>query len=274
MGATTLHKRDRPIFYVYEYWRPDTGRCFWVGKGHGDRATRRCKRNFYFDNVVAVLERNGLSFDVRIVRGAMTEREALDFEISQIAYRRSQGEPLTNMTIGGEGVCGLTHSEETRRALSEISSRTLIGRPVSEETRAKMSAAHAGRNKGVPNPEHSVRLKGRKHSTEHKAKISESGKGRKHSPEALAKMAAARIGRKASPETREKLRISHLGIAITTETRERMRQAHRARRDGPQGQIDKEKRGAIMRALWADPAYREAVLSARAARRASKLKRA
>ena len=53
--------------------------------------------------------------------------------------------------------------------------------------------------------EQRTRLKGRKLSPEHKAKISAAGKGRKLSPEHIAKMSAARKGKTLSPETRAKV---------------------------------------------------------------------
>ena len=46
-----------------------------------------------------------------------------------------------NLTDGGDGVCGLVHSEETKRKLSEGN----VGKVVSEETRRKLSEAATGR---------------------------------------------------------------------------------------------------------------------------------
>ena len=53
-------------FYVYEHWRPDTGACFYVGKGNGDRAFRVKKnRNRHHANIVAKLEKDSLQVEVR-----------------------------------------------------------------------------------------------------------------------------------------------------------------------------------------------------------------
>jgi NUMOD3 motif len=209
MGAITPAKRDQPIFYVYEYWRPDTGECFWVGKGHGDRAHRFRKRNFHFDNVVAKLRRDGLDYEIRIVRKGLTEAEALALEVWAIARWRAVGAPLTNITDGGEGVTGHKHSEATRAKLSVARKGKIMG-PHSEETRRKIGLSHIGKCTG-PHPEHSARLKGRKHTAEHCAAISAGLTGREVSPETRAKLSVSNTGQERSPETCEKLRISHLG---------------------------------------------------------------
>lgn len=61
------------------------------------------------------------------------------------------------------------------------------GKPLSEEHKAKISAAHIGM----------------KHTAETKAKISCLNKGRKHTAETKAKMSASHKGRKRAPFTAE-----------------------------------------------------------------------
>jgi len=86
------------------------------------------------------------------------------------------------------------------------------GKTLSEETKAKMSAARKGRP-GKPQSEEtkakkSAALKGRPRSDETKAKISEASKGRTHSEETKAKIGAARKGRPGktrSEETKAKM---------------------------------------------------------------------
>jgi hypothetical protein len=92
---------------------------------------------------------------------------------------------------------GTTLSEEHKAQISS----TLMGHAVSDETRAKNSAAHLGHeawNKGLPkelNP-----LTGRTMSEEHKAKIGESQKGKVIPAETRAKISATLTGRKLAPE--------------------------------------------------------------------------
>ena len=75
-----------------------------------------------------------------------------------IAFYRSSGEALTNLTDGGEGTLGHTQSSEVRakrsvsmkRACSSPEfrkrrSEQLMGHPVSEDTRRKIASRHIGR---------------------------------------------------------------------------------------------------------------------------------
>ena len=100
-------------------------------------------------------------------------------------------------------------SEETKAKLSSImktrvytgqalenmqeANRKRRGRPISEETRAKLKA-HAEKRKGVPISE------------ETRAKISAGHKGKVTSEETKAKLRAANLGKKMSEETRAKLK--------------------------------------------------------------------
>lgn len=78
--------------------------------------------------------------------------------------------------------CGEEKNEQEFRPGRHTCKECYALRPIrvmSDEWRAKISAA----KKGKKNPEHSLRLKGKKHSAEHKLAISESLKGRKYSIE-------------------------------------------------------------------------------------------
>lgn len=197
-------------FYVYEHWRPDRDICFYVGKGHGDRAWRTTtgKRNRYYRNITAKLARLGMCVEVRLVASMLTENDALRIEIERIAFWNCAGIKLANLTAGGEGTVGLKHSEETRRKIKEKRARQKIKH--SDETKAKISVANRiSHPKGRKNPEHSARLKGRKLSAQHREKISRGLKGRICSIETRAKIAAAHKGRKRSDITRERLRAAH-----------------------------------------------------------------
>jgi len=75
-------------------------------------------------------------------------------------------------------------------------SKTLIGHPVSPETREKLRKAGLGKPGN---------MKGCKHSEETRKKISEAGKGRIATPESNAKRRATLKGRYFSPEHRKKI---------------------------------------------------------------------
>jgi hypothetical protein len=97
-------------------------------------------------------------------------------------------------------------------------------RPLSPETRARMSAAHKGR------PGHPV-------SAETRAKMAAAHKGRALSPAHRAKMSAAHKGHEVSPETRAKLAAALKGHEVSPETRARMSAAKKGRRRGIPGSV-------------------------------------
>lgn len=187
-------------FYVYEHWRPDTGMPFWVGKGSGARSKNISRRNAHHRNIVAKLKRLGLSVEVEIVRRGLSEIDAHTIEIGLIAFWRTSGIKLANITLGGEGVSGLKHSQETRekmRIMRQKQSReahraVMKGRKHSEEHRNKIVA----------------KLTGRPVSVETREKISRSNLGQRRPESARANMRAAQLGKKQSAETIEKRRQS------------------------------------------------------------------
>jgi hypothetical protein len=156
-----------------------------------------------------------------LIETGLTEDQALALEMAYILKHRLEGSPLCNVTIGGEGCTGLIHTPDTRARLSAIASISLIGRPVSAETRQKLSDSNRRAKAhlvGGKNPEHSARMKGRKHTEEHKAAISAAMRGRPCSLETRRKIADAQVGKHVSDETRERLRQAHLGHKPSPET--------------------------------------------------------
>jgi group I intron endonuclease len=110
----------------------------------------------------------------------------------------------------------------------------------SEETRARMSAAH----KGVPHsPDHRLKigaahkgLKMKPRTPEQRAQQSVRQRGRVHSPETRAKLSAVQKGRKpkpASPETRAKISIANKGKPKTEEHRKKIGLAQVGRKLSP-----------------------------------------
>ena len=226
---------DRPAlgaeerkFYVYEHWRPDTGACFYVGKGYGRRAHKLHRRGHH-RNICDKLRSGGLNVDVRIISSRLTETEAFALEIARIAFWRGQGCSLVNRTDGGEGASGRRLSEASRRKVGDAHA----GKIVSSETRSKLSAAHAGVpyapgraswSKGKPasserKSKTSTALMGRPKTTEHRANISAALAGRVITPDHRAKIGAANAGRASplkgttlSPEHVEKLRQAQFKI--------------------------------------------------------------
>ena len=211
-------------FYVYEHIRLDNNTCFYVGKGHGNRAYNLDRGNFH--NSV----RDEYGCRVEIIKDGLTEEEAFKLETERIedyvitfgygipidGYRDfSNNKYLTNFTWGGEGASGLKLSEETKEKISEKlkgEKNPMFGKnPYANKTeeemeiiRGKMSESHKGKQTGKNNS-----FYGKHHSEESKQKMSESNKG-KNSFENKTKEKMEIIGKKISEACSKKV------ICITT----------------------------------------------------------
>lgn len=103
-------------FYIYEWFNVNTNEVFYVGKGSGQRykVKNKSSRNIYFINYI-----NKYKCDVRKIYENLTEQEAFDLEIETIKKYKSKNQCQCNMTIGGGGVTGYTHSDEIKSIISE-----------------------------------------------------------------------------------------------------------------------------------------------------------
>lgn len=105
---------------------------------------------------------------------------------------------------------GMRPTEETKAKIS----RALAGRhrtPQSAETRAKISNANTGRKWSAEARERvSTQRKGRQLTPEHRAKIASTHLGRTHSEETRAKMSDAQRGHPVSMETRAKVSATRI----------------------------------------------------------------
>lgn len=144
---------------------------------------------------------------------------------------RDIGCRLTNITDGGEGLCGAIFSEETREKIrkSRIGkkvvwteeakaklSASLKGRKVSAETRAKISAKNKGQIVPLEKREaHSRFMKGRSPSKETREKLAKVWKGRKHRQETIEKMKLARSKQVMKKPTEEDIRKRSLSMKET-----------------------------------------------------------
>jgi hypothetical protein len=174
-------------FYVYIHKKPD-GTPFYVGKGHGDRAYKLTWRNPHHQ---AVLDKYKGQVIIEITN-CENEQAAFELEKIYIKQLRDQGYRLCNRTDGGEGVCGLVVSQQSREKMSlaklgktqsqeQIQARVqgMIGRKMSAGYSEKLSK----RWKGVPKPlEHckkiSITLTGTKDTEERKQNKSRAAIGK------------------------------------------------------------------------------------------------
>jgi len=192
-------------FYVYEHWRLDRDECFYVGKGQGRRAYARSGRNIHWTNIVNKLDRVGSGYEVRLVATGLCEKQALFLEIERISFWRDRTD-LCNKTDGGDGVKGLTMSDETRKKMSDKAKgrpgvKSMLGRKHSEETKKKMQAAKLGR---LPNNA-GKKYAHKPFSEDHKRALSISKKGRPLSEKAYKCLVESRKNNPVTQETRGKL---------------------------------------------------------------------
>jgi len=107
-------------------------------------------------------------------------------------------------------------------------------KPLSEETKRKLSKAHKGKpawNKGIPATEETKKklrervpsMSGKHHSEETKAKLSKSHKGKKFSEETREKMSKVSKNRHPSEETKRKISETLKGHEVSEETKKKMR---------------------------------------------------
>lgn len=125
------------MFYTYAHYRPN-GEVFYVGKGTGRRALDK-RRNKYWHNVVA---KDG-EYKVEILSRWHTENEAFDHERLLIQCFRDMGCKLTNLTDGGEGMFGFKLSEETKQKMSNAHAN----KPKSDAHRQSFSRSMRSRPK-------------------------------------------------------------------------------------------------------------------------------
>lgn len=111
-------------FYVYAYYEKFGTEPIYIGKGYGARAWNHLSPCEYqakpgpFHNKIGTLLSLGEEPDIEIIEQDLTEEQAFETErkLIQVYGRKDlkQG-PLLNVTEGGDGRTGFTHTEEWKR---------------------------------------------------------------------------------------------------------------------------------------------------------------
>ena len=156
-------------FYIYQHRKADTNEIFYVGKGKGTRLNQSKGRNQYWHRVVA---KHG--FVAEYIAQNLDEELAFLAEMEAIDVYKRRGIKLVNITEGGEGATGYKHTaehianlkgnkngvtswgmtfknkkhtEESRQKMSyaRIGNKNKSGTTLSEESKAKISAAMTGK---------------------------------------------------------------------------------------------------------------------------------
>ena len=129
------------MFCTYAHYTPQ-GRLFYIGKGSEKRAHSKAGRNNYWQKVVAKYGNP----DVQVLANWNTNEEACSHEILLISCFKELGHKLCNITDGGEGACGLKHSEKFKQRISVLhkGNKWRQGLPTSARQKAIASKTHKG----------------------------------------------------------------------------------------------------------------------------------
>ena len=137
--------------YVYKHIRKDTGEVFYIGIGKTKRRlTNRHGRNDRWTKLV-----NKVGFVAEIIEDGLDWDTACEMEKKLIKeYGRADlGEgKLVNMTDGGDGINNYSHSEETKKKMSNRKGRSMqgelnpqFGKPLTEEHKQKIRDSKSGK---------------------------------------------------------------------------------------------------------------------------------
>lgn len=195
--------------YVYRHIRLDKNEPFYIGIGSDEeykRASTPKNRNIFWKRVV-----NKTDFEVEILCDNLNWDEACikEKEFIFLYGRKDKNKgSLCNLTDGGDGSVGVIVSEYGRKQRSEFM-KSRINKPITEETRLKLSLAHKGKSLSAEHKSKiSIANKGKTKpimTTEHRKKLSLVNVGKKQSDFTIQKRVAKLVGKKRSPETIEKM---------------------------------------------------------------------
>lgn len=201
------------IFYVYKHTWENTNYIY-IGKGKKDRYKTTSKRNVFWKNITA---KYGTPL-MEIITDSLAENEAFDIEIKTIKSLENTDFILVNLTNGGEGISGYSHTEETKKKIGMF----LKTRPVSEKQR------EVARQRMIKN--NGDYRRGVTHTEETKKKMSLNNA--MNNPDFKKKARKNRIYEKVSLETREKMSLSGKNRLRTAEYEEKRIKAVRDSNSG------------------------------------------
>lgn len=253
LTATTLRERQ---WFIYVLRHPETKEVRYVGWTHSLRQRlsehiHRAKRGYtrYSSTWIRSLLNKGLRPIIEEIDCGFGDWGECERE--WIAFYKSAGARLTNLTDGGEGAPGYVPTPETRARIAAAGR----GRKMSDETKAKLVAATKG-VKRTPEARERMRQAQRNKvytpTPETRAKMSaarkglKNGLGYKHTDEARERMSALRkgklmpeshrqalsralTGRKFSDEHRKNIGISSAKRRHSEETKQKMSESQRRR---------------------------------------------
>ena len=158
----------------------------------------------------------------------------LRFGLEQLLITALYGDSCFNLAKDvASSMSGRPHSAAARAKMSVSQKKKA---PTTQETRARMRAAHLGKTYGPPSPETVAKisraLTGKVLTPEHRANVSAAGMGRVPTADTRAKLRAAKIGQTHTAEARAKMSASHKNRPpVSPETRLRMAVSQKLRWD-------------------------------------------
>ena len=195
--------------YVYRHIRLDKNEPFYIGIGSDEqykRASTPKNRNIFWKRIV-----NKTDFEVEIICDNLNWDEACIKEkefISLYGRKDKNKGSLCNLTDGGDGSVGVIVSEYGKKQRSEFMKNRII-KPITEETRLKLSLAHKGKSLSADHKSKiSIANKGKIKpimTNEHKKKLSLANIGKIQSDVTIKKRVAKLIGQKRTAEVIEKM---------------------------------------------------------------------
>ena len=197
------------MFYTYAHYRPDNS-VFYIGKGQRRRAWSDKSRNQHWRNVVA---KHGEP-KVEVLAQWATEQEAFDHEKFLIWCFRDMGQPMANITDGGEGNSGLVHTDVVKQKISQIHK----GKKLSPEQIEAIRKSSTGR----------------KHTEEVKAYLRRINKERVLTEDQQRCIKEAHVGKKLSEETKKKISLAHMGKTMSDEHRAIISKTHKGKKQSPE----------------------------------------
>lgn len=247
-------------YYVYTHAKPNTADLngiFYVGMGTIDRV-RKVNRPHNKYHIKIVNKYGSSNIIVRKMR-CYSREHALKTEMLIISALKKIGIRIVNVTDGGDGSVGYTHTEESKLKIS-IAGKNRKVRPetieklriagskriITEESRKKMSISHIGKKPTEETRKKlSLSLTGRTFSDETKLKMSASSLGKKKSKSHIENMSKANTGKKLSNETR--LKMSESQKNMTNETKMKISETMRIKKSTPEW---KAKMSEIAKKRW------------------------
>lgn len=202
-----------------EHWRD-----LRLGKHHSSKLQRAWNKygeaSFKFLPILTCAKSMLLFYEQQLLDKVKPEYNILPRAGSSLGSKRTPEQCAAlvgnKRAVGNKNAAGLKwtpaqYAAATRRVgvpLSEAHRAAIgagnVGRAVSAETRAVLSAAR----KGVPNPKVAIANAARVCLPETRAKKSVNGRKRIHSEETKKKISASNTGRAPTAETREKMRVA------------------------------------------------------------------